>query len=114
MRSTWENIVHHISTIYGHNIISELQNKTKVSTFKPEYTEDIQSKHKQRVELLNLQSSRLSEAREAKRAMLTKAVEDGNDPEATINLDMLENKIVEATYKASLNLEIHLTDDDKT
>ena len=36
--------------------------------------------------------------------MMTQAVEDGNDPEAPINLDMLKNDIDEATYKASIDL----------
>ena len=45
--------------------------------------------------------------------MLTQAMEDGNDPESPIKLAMLENMITEATYKASIDPEIHLTDDDK-
>ena len=44
-----------------------------------EYTEDVQSKHKYHVEILNLQSARISDAKEAKRVMLTQAVEYGND-----------------------------------
>ena len=90
MRMTWEMIVHHVRTIYYHNIINELQNKTKVSIPKPKYTEYVQLKHKQRVELLNLQSARLSKEREAKRVMLNQLVEDGNYEEAPIKLAMLE------------------------
>ena len=37
--------------------------KTNAYIPNPEYTEDVQSKHKQRVELLNLYSARLSKAR---------------------------------------------------
>ena len=66
--------------IYGHDIGNEMQNKTKVSIPKPEHTEAVKSKHKQCVELLNLQSSRLSEEREAKIVMLTEVVEYRNDP----------------------------------
>ena len=39
--------------------------------------------------------------------MLTQAVEEGNDPEAPINLAILENWIDEATYKDPVDLEIH-------
>ena len=49
------------------------------------------------MELINLQSARLSEAREAKIVILTKAVEDGNDPEVPIRMAMMENEIDEAT-----------------
>ena len=73
----------------------------------------MQSKHKQHVGLFNLDSARLSKEREAKRVILNQEVEDGNDPEAPIKLDMLENEIYEATYKASIDTEIHLTDANK-
>ena len=38
---------------------------------------------------------------------------DGNDPEAPINLDILENEVDEATYKASINPAINQTDAKK-
>ena len=71
MWTTWENIVHHVGNIYKNDIRNKLQNKTRVSIPKSEYTEDVQLKHKHRMELINLKSARLSEAREAKRVMLT-------------------------------------------
>ena len=64
--------------------------------------------------MLKIHSARLSETREAKGGMLTQSLEDYNDPELSTNLAMLENDIDEATYKASINPAIHLTDADKT
>ena len=66
------------------------------------------------MELINIQITRLSEARESKRVILDQAVEYGNDPEAPINLDMTEHEIYEATYKASIDSETHLTNYYKT
>ena len=57
MRTTWEKIVSHVGTIYEHDTRNELQNKTKVWIPKPEYAEHAHSKHKQRMELPNLQSA---------------------------------------------------------
>ena len=71
--------------------------KTKVTTPKLEYTEDVQSKQKQHVEILNLKSARISEAIKVKKVMMTQTVEYMNDPESPINLAMLENEIYEAT-----------------
>ena len=65
------------------------------------------------MELINLQSERISEERE-KIFMLTQAVEYGDEPESLIKLAMLENEIDEATYKASIDSGIHLTDAEKT
>ena len=45
IQMTWENIINHVGNIYGNVISNELQNKTKVSITKHEYTEDVQSKH---------------------------------------------------------------------
>ena len=89
MGTTWENIVHNFGTIYKHKISNKKQTKTKVSISNPKYTEDLQSKTKQRIELLNLQIARLSEEREAKIVMLTEVVEDNNNPEAPINMAIL-------------------------
>ena len=85
----WEKIVHRVGTIYGHSISKELHNKMKVFIPKPEYTEYVLPKQKYRVELLSFHSERISEASEAKKFMLNRAVEDGNDPEAPIKLAML-------------------------
>ena len=62
------------------------------------------------MELLNLHSARLGEAREANRFILNQAVEDDNEPEAQINMAMIENEIDETTYKTSIYPLIHLTD----
>ena len=45
---------------------------------------------------------------------MTQAVEYTNDLESPIKLAMLENDIDEATYKASIDPLIHLTDAKKT
>ena len=45
--------------------------------------------------------------------MLTQAVKDVNYPEAPIKLDIMENEIDEETYKASIDTENQLTDDEK-
>ena len=62
------------------------------------------------MELLNLHSARLGEAREANRFILNQAVEDDNEPEAQINMAMIENEIDETTYKTSIYPLIRLTD----
>ena len=105
MRTTLEKIVQHVVTIYRHDNSNKLQNKTKVSYPTLEYTEDVQSEHKELVELLNLQSEMISEAKNSKRVIMTQAVEDGKDPEEPINMAVLENDINEANYKASINPE---------
>jgi hypothetical protein len=45
MRTTWENIVHHVGTIYEHDISNELQNKKTVIIDEPKHTQDVLDKH---------------------------------------------------------------------
>jgi hypothetical protein len=41
MRTTWEKIVHHVGTIYGHDISNELQNKKTAINDEPKHTQDV-------------------------------------------------------------------------
>ncbi len=41
MRTTWEKIVHHVGTIYGHDISNELLNKKTVVIDKPVHPQDV-------------------------------------------------------------------------
>ncbi len=60
MRTTWEKIVHHVGTIYGHDISNELQNKKRVIITKPEHTQDVLDRHAERVTRHESQELRLS------------------------------------------------------
>ena len=63
MQTTWEKIVHHIGTIYGQDISNELLNKKKVILPEPQYTQDITSKHKRKVERHATQTARVMESK---------------------------------------------------
>ena len=59
MRTTWENIINHVGTIYGHNISNELQNKKQIEIPQPKYTHPVKVKHLKRFEQLRDQHPRL-------------------------------------------------------
>ncbi len=63
MRTTWEKLVHHVGTIYGHDISNELQNKKTVTIAKPEHSVEVLAKHQDRVTRHNSQQQRLMSAR---------------------------------------------------
>jgi hypothetical protein len=113
MRNTWEKIVHHVGTIYGHEISNELHNRKTVVIPEPVYTQEVLDKHMDRVSRHATQQSRLAQAREVKRAALQVAVDDG-DFDAPMQLAVLENEIEEATYAAGKGLAIKLDELEKT
>ena len=45
IRTTWEKIVHHAGTIYGHDISNELQNRKTIIIEEPKHTQEVLDKH---------------------------------------------------------------------
>ncbi len=113
MRTTWENIVHHVGTIYGHNISNELLNKKTVHIPKPEYTLDVLAKYKDRLLRNQTQQEQLQIARLAQQNALTIAVSAG-DTNAPMKLAILKNEIEEATYLEMVELPIKMSEIEKT
>jgi hypothetical protein len=114
MRTTWETIVHHVSTIYGHDISNELLIKKTVIIDKPEHSQDVLNKHADRVTRHSNQELRLLAARLDQKTALEAAVIAGVNPIAPMLLALLENEIEEAAYQATVNLPIVLDESKKT
>jgi hypothetical protein len=113
MRTTWEKIVHHAGTIYGHDISNELLNKKTVVIQEPAYTPEVLEKHKERVLRNTNQQERLQLARYDQQVAFEAAVADG-DAEASMKLAILENDIEEATFQGTVDLPIKLDELEKT
>jgi hypothetical protein len=113
MRITWEKIVNHVGTIYGHDISNELLNKKYVSIPEPEYTQETLVKHVIREARVRSQQQRLQTARRAHKSALKKAIL-AEDVDATIKLAILENEIEEATYQETVELPIKMDELEKT
>ncbi len=113
MRTTWEKIVHHAGTIYGHDISNELLNKKLVVIPEPEYTPEVLVKHQERVLRNESQQQRLQTARVTQQNALSLAVAAG-DADAPMKLAILENEIEEAVYRETMDLPIKLNKLEKT
>ena len=113
MRMTWEKIVHHVGTIYGHDVSNELQNKKTVPVPKPEYSLLILEKHQDRIDRYKIQEQRFILARTNKKRSLEAELADG-DVEAEMLLAVLDQEIDEAAYLVSTELPIKLTEEERT
>jgi predicted transcriptional regulator len=114
MRTTWEKIVHHPGTIYGHGISNELQNRKTIKIDEPAHTKAVLDKHNDREARRITQQTRLSNARNLQRTSLQAAVIAATDPSAPMALAVLKNDIEEAAYQATLDLPIKLNDEEST
>ena len=107
MRTTWEKIVHHAGTIYGHDISNELQNRKTITIEEPKHTQEVLGKHAEKEARRLTQQARLIRARELRRTSLEALVTAGTDPTAPMTLAEIENEIEEAEYQATLDLPIN-------
>jgi hypothetical protein len=114
MHTTWEKVVHHIGTIYGHDISNELQNRTTVTITEPTYTQQVFDKHAIKQARHQAKQARFHIARSLQLIQLQAAIVTATDPEARMLLAMLENDIEEATYQTTLPLPIKLEDEEST
>jgi hypothetical protein len=113
MRTTWEKIVHHVGTIYGHDVSNELQNKKTVPVPKPVHTQEVLDKHQDRIIRHNVQEQRFIQARESKKQLLEALIVAG-DADAEMELALLQQQIDEAAYLATTDLPIKLSDEERT
>jgi hypothetical protein len=114
MRTTWEKIVHHVGTIYGHDISNELQNKKTVIIDEPKHTQDVLDKHAAKEVRRQTQQTRLDQARLLQKTQLEAEVDAGTNTDAPMLLAILDNEINEAIYQATLALPIKLDDMEQT
>ena len=108
MRTTWDKIVNHDGTIYGHDISNAFKNKKRVDILQPEHTQKVKDMHLNIFERLRYQHSSLMPAREVKLKLLESEVQRQEDPEAPVKLAMLINDIDEATYQATVKPSINI------
>jgi hypothetical protein len=108
------NIVHHVGTIYGHDISNELQNKKTVIIAEPKHTQDVLDKHAAKEVRRQTQQTRLDQARLLQKTQLEAEVDAGTNMDASMLLAILDNEIDEAIYQATLALPIKLDDMEQT
>ena len=74
-RITWEKIINHVRTIYGHNISNKSQNNKWTNIPQPEHTQQVKDKHLNRFEQLRDQHSRIMQDIEVKFKLLEEIVQ---------------------------------------
>jgi hypothetical protein len=114
MQTSWEKLVQYVGSNYGQDIRNELQNKTTVTLNKLVHTNTVLSRHKTREQMICAGQINLQKARTAKQVILQKAVASGTDPDAPMQLAILDNEITEGTYQQGIKVPIEMTDSEKT
>ena len=115
MRNSLEKLVHHIGTIHGQDISSELQNRKPIVIPEPQYSQavldDCAAKEVKRITRHN----RVQAARRGKVRHLQIIIAAGEEPaaDAAIELAVLTNQIEEADDNISVPLAVSLDGPDR-
>ncbi len=114
MQTSWEKLVQFIGTNYGQDISNKLQNKIPVTLTKPVHTPEILARHAIQEQMVCTGQQNIQHAPLSKLAILEAAAAPGVDPDAPMQLVILDNEIAEADYKQNNEVPIKLLDSEKT
>jgi hypothetical protein len=113
MRTSWENVVVYVGTIYGQDISKELENKVTVTLVEPVHTIEVLTRHGVREQMIRKGQTNIQQARRAYQAILQTAVNAGLDLDAPIKLANLQNEIAQGEVAANVDVPVVLTDSEE-
>jgi hypothetical protein len=103
-----------VGTNHGQDISNELQNKIPVILSEPVHTLEVLARHAIHEQMVGTREENLQGARLSKRVILEAAAALGADPDAPMQLAILDNKIAEGNYKQNNEVPIKMSDSEKT
>jgi hypothetical protein len=113
MRTSWEKLVQFMGTNYGQVISNELQNKIPVVLSEPVHTLEVFARHAICEQMVQTGEENLQRAPLLKRVILEAAAALGTDPDAPMQLAILDDQIAEGSYKQNNEVPIKMSDSEK-
>jgi hypothetical protein len=113
MRTSREKIVQYVGTNYGQDINNKLQNKVWVVLTEPVHTDDVLARHSVREVMIRNGQLNIQQARQSQETILKAAVQSGTYMDAPMKLAILQNKIAQSEFAASIEVPVVLTDSEK-
>jgi hypothetical protein len=106
MRTSWERLVQYVGTNYGKDINNELQNKVWVILTEPVHTNEVLARHSVREFMIRNGQMNIEQARQAHETILKALVQAGTDMDAPMKLSILQNKIAQGEFFASIKVPV--------
>jgi hypothetical protein len=113
MTTSWEKLVQFVGTNYGQDISNELQNKIPVILSEPVHTLEVLARHAIREQMVRTGEDNLQWACLSKRVILEATAALGANPDAPIQLAILDNEIAEGNCKQNNEVPIEMSDSEK-
>jgi hypothetical protein len=103
-----------VGTNYGQDISNELQNKIPVILSEPVHTPEVLARHAICEQMVRTREENLQRACLSKRVILEAAATLGADPDAPMQLAILDNEIAKGNYEQNNEVPIKMLDSEKT
>jgi hypothetical protein len=113
MRTSWEKLVQFVGTNYWQDVSNELQNKIPVVLSEPVHTQEVLARHAIHEQMVRTGEENLQRACLSKRVILKVAAALGHDPDAPMQLVILDYEITEGNYKQNNEVPIKMSDSEK-
>jgi hypothetical protein len=114
MRTTWEKITDYVGTTYAQDICNELQNKATVMLDQPQHTALVLQRNAAREAVIRAGQLNIQSAGRLREVLLQAAVVAAVDPDAPMELALLQNEIAFGDLEVNEPVPIQLTDSEKT
>jgi hypothetical protein len=114
MRTSWEKITEYVGTTYAQDICNESQNKLTVILDEPTHTAAVLQQNTAHEAVIRAGQVNIQAARRLRKILLQAAVVAAVDPNASMELEVLQNEIAYGDLKVSEPVPIQLTDSEKT
>jgi hypothetical protein len=114
IRTSWENLVQYVGTNYGQDINNKFQNKVWVVLTEPVHTGDVLARHSVREVMIRNGQLHIQQAHQAQDTILKYSVQAGTYMDAPMKLAILQTKIAQGEFAASIEVPVELTDSEKT
>ena len=104
----------YFGTNYGQDISSELQNKITVKLVEPVHALEVIARHAIRERMTRKFQAKIQTARATQKTIMEASVTVGIDGAAHRKLAILENEIAQGDYEANVDVDIIMTEWEKT
>jgi hypothetical protein len=102
MRTSWEKLVQYVGTNYGPDISNELQNKITLIIVGPVHTDDAMARHGVREITIRSGQMNIQRARKSQENILQATVDKGEDMDAPMKLEILQNESSQGEFAANI------------
>jgi hypothetical protein len=106
--------VQYVGTNYGQDISNKLQNKLTVTLAEPLHAAEVLRRHGIREQMVRAGQANIQAAQRAQETVMQAEIATGTGVDTPMRLAIIQNEIAQGEFAANVDVQIELTDSEKT